>query len=46
MVAIAALDTKKSQFFDHCDPTMVEWFVQMVDQRKQNNDCTKEKKTW
>lgn len=46
MAAIAALDTKKSQFFDHRDPAMVEWFVQMVEQRKKNNDCTKEKKTW
>lgn len=38
MVAIEALDTATSQFFDHRDPAMVEWFVQMVEQRKQNND--------
>lgn len=46
MRAIAALDTGKSLFFDHRDPTMVEWFVQMVEQRKKSNDCTKEKKSW
>lgn len=34
MAAIAALDTAKSQFFDHRDPNMVEWFVRMVDERK------------
>lgn len=38
MAAIEALDTATSQFFDHRDPAMVEWFVQMVEQRKQNND--------
>lgn len=34
MAAIASLDTAKSQFFDHRDPNMVEWFVRMVDERK------------
>lgn len=46
MAAIAELDTGSSQFFDHRDPAMVEWFVSMVEERKRNNDCTKEKKTW
>lgn len=46
MANIALLDTGKSQFFDHRDPKMVEWFVKMVEERKQNNDCTKEKKSW
>ncbi len=46
MDAIAALDKKQSAFFSHTDPAMVEWFVNMVEQRKRNNDCTKEKKNW
>ncbi len=46
MEAIARLDKKQSLFFSHTDPNMVEWFVRMVDLRKKNNDCTKEKKEW
>ena len=46
MAAIAALDQKQSAFFSHQDPAMVEWFVQMVDERKQQHDCSKEKKSW
>ena len=46
MTAIAALDQKQSSFFSHTDPNMVEWFVKMVEERKKNNDCTKEKKSW
>lgn len=46
MGAIAALDRKQSAFFSHTDPHMVEWFVQMVERRKQSNDCTVEKKNW
>ena len=46
MAAIAALDQKKSAFFSHADPNMVEWFVNMVEERRKNNDCTKEKKKW
>lgn len=46
MKKIALLDKKQSSFFSHTDPQMVEWFVQMVEMRKQNNDCTKEKKSW
>lgn len=46
MSAIAALDKEQSSFFAHTDPNMVEWFVKMVEQRKKNNDCTKEKKDW
>lgn len=34
MQAIAGLDTKTSSFFSHQDPAMVEWFVQMVEERK------------
>ena len=46
MSAIAALDRKQSSFFSHTDPNMVEWFVKMVEERKKNNDCSKEKKSW
>ena len=34
MQSIAALDTQTSSFFSHQDPGMVEWFVQMVEERK------------
>lgn len=46
MNTIASLDKKQSSFFSHTDPNMVEWFVRMVEERKKNNDCTKEKKSW
>lgn len=46
MEVIAALDQKQSSFFSHTDPAMVEWFVQMVEERKKNQDCRKEKKNW
>lgn len=46
MKAIAALDKKQSSFFSHTDPKMVEWFAQMVEERKHNNDHRKEKKNW
>lgn len=34
MQTIAALDTQTSSFFSHQDPAMVEWFVQMVEERR------------
>lgn len=34
MTAIAALDKNESAFFSHQDPAMVEWFVKMVEERK------------
>ena len=46
MAAIAALDKKQSSFFLHTDPNMVEWFVKMVEERKKQHDCTKDKKNW
>lgn len=46
MAAIAALDMATSSFFSHYDPNMVEWFVKMVEERKQNHDSSKEKKNW
>lgn len=46
MKAIAALDKAESSFFSHYDPAMVEWFVKMVEERKNNHDSSKEKKNW
>lgn len=46
MAAIAALDTATSSFFSHQDPSMVEWFVKMVEERKTQHDSSKEKKNW
>ncbi len=46
MAVIAALDQKKSAFFSHTDPAMVEWFVHMVEERRQHHDCAAEKKNW
>jgi 2,5-diketo-D-gluconate reductase A len=46
MAQIAALDTKTSSFFSHSDPAMVQWFAQMVEQRKHQHDSSKEKKNW
>lgn len=46
MNKMASLDTKTSLFFSHQDPNMVEWFVKMVEERKQNHDHSKDKKNW
>ncbi len=46
MDKIANLDKKQSSFFSHYDPNMVEWFGKMVEERKKQHDCTKEKKNW
>ena len=46
LAVIAALDTNKSSFFSHQDPSMVEWFVGMVEERKKRRDCSKEEKNW
>ena len=46
MQEIAQLDRKESSFFSHQYPKMVEWFVQMVEERKKNYDSSKEKKNW
>lgn len=45
MSAVAALDQNESSFFSHQDPAMVEWFVRMVEERKKQQDCTKENKS-
>ncbi|MGN1098618.1 MAG: aldo/keto reductase [Clostridia bacterium] len=46
MNSISRLDTGKSAFFSHTDPNMVEWFVQMVEERKNQHDSSKENKNW
>jgi 2,5-diketo-D-gluconate reductase A len=46
MTAIAALDNATSSFFSHQDPAIIEWFAQMVEQRKKQHDSSKEKKAW
>ncbi len=46
MAQIAAMDTRTSSFFSHADPNMIQWFAQMVDQRKTNHDCRQDKKNW
>lgn len=46
MAAIASLDKQESSFFSHYDPAMVEWFAQMVEERKKQHDSSKEKKNW
>ena len=42
----AALGQKRSAFFSHQDPAMVEWFVKMVEERKHQHDASREKKSW
>lgn len=46
MQKIAKLDTQNSLFFSHYNPSMVEWFYKMVEERKNNNYYNKEKKNW
>lgn len=46
MERISKLDKCQSSFFSHTDPKMVEWFAEMVEARKHNNDHRKEKKNW
>ncbi|MDE6426111.1 MAG: aldo/keto reductase [Ruminococcus sp.] len=46
MATIAVLDKNESSFFSHYDPAMVEWFVKMVEERRNNHDSSKEKKSW
>lgn len=38
MVAIADLDKTESSFFSHQDPAIVEWFVKMIEERKQKDN--------
>lgn len=46
MTAISALDKMESSFFSHTDPCMVEWFVNMVEERKNQRNDSKEKRNW
>ena len=47
MARIAALDKGRSAFFSHQDPAIVEWFGQMVEERKkQGHYPASEKKAW
>jgi 2,5-diketo-D-gluconate reductase A len=46
MQVIKSLDTATSSFFSHQDPAMVEWFVKMVNERKNKKDSAGEKKAW
>lgn len=46
MAAIATLDKEESSFFSHNDPAMVEWFVQIVEERKKQSDNANDKKNW
>ncbi len=46
MDKINLLDKNASSFFSHYDPSMVEWFVKMVEERKNNHNIGKERKSW
>lgn len=41
-----AIDTATSSFFSHQDPSMVEWFVKMVEERKNKKENAGEEKAW
>ena len=43
---INKLDITDSLFFNHQDPKMVEWFDKTVKERRNNEDCRKDKKSW
>lgn len=44
LAIMASLDKKQSLFFSHTDPAMVEWFANMVEERKINQGNVKSKK--
>lgn len=46
MTLMASLDKKQSSFFSHTDPNMVEWFVKVVEERKNNTGNDTSKKNW
>lgn len=46
MENINKLDTGISLFFNHQDPSMVEWFDNIVVTRRTNEDCRKDNKNW
>lgn len=46
MEKISTLDKENSLFFSHYDPSMVEWFAKMLEERKHKKDTSKESKNW
>lgn len=46
MKEIKKLDSNDSLFFDHRDPDMVEWFDSMISVRREQQDASKEEKSW
>lgn len=46
MTASSTLDKHANSFFSHTDPSMVEWFAQMLEARKKQKNCAAEKKSW
>lgn len=46
MAEIKKLNTKNSLFFNHQDPSIVEWFDNIVKERRINEDCRKDNKNW
>lgn len=46
MQQIAQLDKKRSVFFSHQDPAMIEWFAKIVEERKTRHNCAEEEKQW
>lgn len=46
MNEINQLDLGNSLFFNHQDPEMVAWFDKIVVERRQNEDCRKDQKSW
>lgn len=46
MENIGKLDTSDSLFFNHQNPSMVEWFDNIVKERRTNEDCRKDSKNW
>lgn len=46
MKMIETVDLKTSSFFSHYDPATVEWFVEMVNVRRNSQNSKTEKKNW
>ena len=46
MKEISKLNSNNSLFFNHQDPKMVEWFDEIVESRRTNEDCRNDKKNW
>jgi len=46
MEEIKKLNSNESLFFNHQNPSMVEWFDNIVKERRENKDCRKDKKNW